>query len=144
MGQTTYTTTENNGHTKKWWLRDQLHREDGPAIECSNGAKFWFRNGKRHREDGPAVIENCGNMEWWIDGKRIRPTKRQLEVLRSLPSTSHPDYKPIKKLVNMGLVVCLPNVKTFQNPMFESTDIGKKYLEYLDNRPKPDLGFIAD
>ena len=128
----TYTTTEDNGHTKKWWLKNLLHREDGPAIECSSGARFWFQNGKRHRIGGPAVMEACGNMEWWENGKHIKVTPRQLEVLRSLPSTSNPEYKPIKRLISMGLVVCLPNVKTFQNPMFETTDLGKKYLEYLD------------
>jgi len=32
-----------------------LHREDGPAIEHSDGCKWWYLNGKRHREDGPAV-----------------------------------------------------------------------------------------
>lgn len=140
----TYTTTEDNGTTKKWWLRDQLHREDGPAIEHADGSKYWYQNGKCHRSDGPAVIEADGNMEWWINGKHIRVTPRQLEVLRSLPSTSNPEYRPIKRLVNMGLAVCLPNVKTFQNPMYEITIEGKKYLEYLDKEPKLDLGFIVD
>ena len=34
---------------------DQLHREDGPAVELPEGTRFWFLNGKLHREDGPAV-----------------------------------------------------------------------------------------
>ena len=43
-----------NGY-KEWWKNDKLHREDGPAIECTDGYKAWFLNGNFHREDGPAV-----------------------------------------------------------------------------------------
>ncbi len=48
----------------------KLHREDGPAVEFSYGAKYWYRNGKMHREDGPAVECNDGRKEWWIDGRQ--------------------------------------------------------------------------
>lgn len=34
------------GGTKIWYLNDQLHREDGPAIECANGTKEWYPNGR--------------------------------------------------------------------------------------------------
>ena len=30
---------------------DQLHREDGPAVECRNGTRFWYRNGERLSEE---------------------------------------------------------------------------------------------
>ena len=43
--------------TKSWYLNDELHREDGPAIECANGYKEWFLNGVRHRAEGPAMAE---------------------------------------------------------------------------------------
>ena len=50
----------------------ELHREDGPAIEFSNGDKFWYIDGKKHREDGPAIYcPNCYK-EWWVNGKRHR------------------------------------------------------------------------
>jgi hypothetical protein len=40
----------------KYWSKDgEWHREDGPAIEYTNGDKYWYVNGKAHREDGPAV-----------------------------------------------------------------------------------------
>jgi hypothetical protein len=26
---------------KEWYLNGNLHREDGPAAEFSNGSKFW-------------------------------------------------------------------------------------------------------
>ena len=47
---------------------NQLHREDGPAIEYSDGAKGWYRNGKLHREDGPAVIYHNGTRKWLLNG----------------------------------------------------------------------------
>jgi hypothetical protein len=53
----------------KWyWLNDDLHREDGPAVEWLDGSKAWFLHGKRHREDGPA-IEYKTVREWWINGE---------------------------------------------------------------------------
>ena len=45
----------------------QLHREDGPAIEWSDGYKEWYINGERHREDGPAVEWTSGYKEWHIN-----------------------------------------------------------------------------
>jgi hypothetical protein len=53
-------------------LNEVCHREDGPAIEWSNGDKEWYINGERHREDGPAVVRVNGTREWWIYGKRHR------------------------------------------------------------------------
>lgn len=50
--------------------QDQLHREDGPAIEYDNGAKAWYINGKRHREDGPAIILSNNQCEYWFDNKK--------------------------------------------------------------------------
>ena len=51
---------------------NELHREDGPAIECQGGAKYWYRNSKLHREGGPAVEETNGLKEWYYDGKLHR------------------------------------------------------------------------
>ena len=45
-----------------------LHREDGPAIEWTNGTIFWYLNGERHREAGPAIEFAKGDKEWWING----------------------------------------------------------------------------
>lgn len=55
----------------------QHHREDGPAMEYSNGGKFYFKNGKRHRLDGPArEFEEL--KEWFIEGERLSPEKEKL------------------------------------------------------------------
>jgi hypothetical protein len=55
----------------KIWYNDagQIHREDGPAIEASNGSKYWYVNGKFHREDGPAWASRSGSKTWYINGK---------------------------------------------------------------------------
>ena len=55
--------------TKVWYLNDQLHREDGPAVEHPSGHKEWWLNGQRHRENGPAVEYIDGSKAFWHDGK---------------------------------------------------------------------------
>jgi len=55
-----------------WYLNDELHREDGPAIECANGYKAWYLNGVRHREDGPAIECTSGYKAWCLNGKLHR------------------------------------------------------------------------
>ena len=32
--------------TKRWCLNNKYHREDGPAIEWSDGSKSWIFNGE--------------------------------------------------------------------------------------------------
>jgi len=51
--------------------KNQHHREDGPAIEYSNGYKSWRQYGKLHRLDGPAIISNTGVESWYLNGKQI-------------------------------------------------------------------------
>jgi len=58
--------------TKSWWLNGQRHREGGPAIEWANGTKSWWLNGQKHREDGPAVEHADGDKEWWLNGQKHR------------------------------------------------------------------------
>jgi len=63
-------------HGNKFYCKDKemkiLHREDGPAVEWTDGTKFWWLNGERHREDAPAVEHANGNKSWWLNGKRHR------------------------------------------------------------------------
>ena len=69
----TYKVTVNDYGTIRWRNeKDQLHREDGPAMECANGDKFWYRNNQRHREDGPANEYADGNKTWYLNGKLHR------------------------------------------------------------------------
>jgi hypothetical protein len=56
---------------KCWFLNDKRHREDGPAIECPDGEKRWYLNDKLHREDGPAIEYSNGAKEWFLNGNRV-------------------------------------------------------------------------
>ena len=55
--------------TKQWYVNGKCHREDGPAMEWANGSKYWYVNGKCHREDGPAMEWANGSKEWYVNGK---------------------------------------------------------------------------
>ena len=52
-------------------LNGKLHREDGPAIEWTNGRKEWWINGERHREDGPAIVRTNGPNRWYMNGIQV-------------------------------------------------------------------------
>ena len=58
--------------TKIWYLEDQRHREDGPAVECSDGSTSWWKHGELHRLDGPAIEYPDGTKFWYEHGKFIR------------------------------------------------------------------------
>jgi len=60
-------------HSTRWYnSKDQLHREDGPAIEWANGTKSYYINGKHHREDGPAMETADGEKHYYINGQLHR------------------------------------------------------------------------
>ena len=65
-------TIDENGD--KFWRNKEgeLHRIDGPAIECSDGDKEWYKMGKLHRIDGPAVEYKNGDRYWYRKGKLHR------------------------------------------------------------------------
>ena len=47
--------TDESG-TKRWYLNDKLHREDGPAIEHVDGYKSWHLNGKPYTPSAHEII----------------------------------------------------------------------------------------
>ena len=49
----------------------EIHREDGPAIERTDGTKSWYLNGKLHRVDGPAIEYADGTKEWYLNGEYL-------------------------------------------------------------------------
>ena len=59
---------EHTNGTKYWYIDNELHREDGPACEYSGGGKWWYLNGQLHRENGPAIEYRYGDKEWYING----------------------------------------------------------------------------
>jgi len=48
-----------------------LHREEGPAIEFTQGHKSWYQNNLRHREDGPAIMSQLNGNKWFLNGKEV-------------------------------------------------------------------------
>jgi hypothetical protein len=63
-----YTVKVFNNGSKEWFLNDQVHREDGPAMESDDGTKYWYTNGLINRKDGPAIEYANGNKAWYING----------------------------------------------------------------------------
>ena len=83
-----------NGH-KEWWQNDQLHRIDGPAIEWWDGDKRWYQNGQRHRIDGPAVMYANGSKAWYINDKAMT----EAEFLAATQPTVEMSIADIEKLL---------------------------------------------
>jgi hypothetical protein len=67
--------------TKYWKLNGDFHREDGPAIEYTDGARAWFINGQLHREDGPAIDYNDGNKQWHLNGIEYSTKEKWFQAL---------------------------------------------------------------
>ena len=61
--------------TKCWYQSNQRHRTDGPAVVGSNGYKEWCQGDLRHRVDGPAIEWPSGAKAWYINGKALTETE---------------------------------------------------------------------
>jgi hypothetical protein len=68
------------GEGKEWYQNGQLHRVSGPAIEKSNNHKEWWQNGQRHRTDGAAVELSDGDKWWFINGVQLTAAEFKLAV----------------------------------------------------------------
>ena len=66
--------------TKCWYLNDQRHRVNGPAIEYADGTKCWYLNGQLHRVDGPAFEDPNGHKEWHLNGKQLTESQHQAAI----------------------------------------------------------------
>jgi hypothetical protein len=67
---------------KFWYLNGMYHRENGPAVELTDGYKAWWLNGKRHRTDGPAVEYTDGSKQWWLNGQQLAEQEHRRIVRR--------------------------------------------------------------
>jgi hypothetical protein len=67
----------------------QIHREDGPAIEYTDGTKQWWANGKPHRVDGPAVEHSDGTKVWYLHGTYIR-SEIKIKITKSTKQVKVP------------------------------------------------------
>ena len=74
---------DSQGTTRYYNENNQLHRENGPAVEWYDGAKSWLQNGKYHRLDGPAYEYDDEDKSWYLNGKAI-PVNSQEEFERYL------------------------------------------------------------
>jgi len=83
--------------SKLWYLNDQLHREDGPAIEWANGTKCWYLNGQRHREDGPAIEYPGGEKSWYLNNVELS----EKEFNRKMNPTVEMTIAEIEKLLGV-------------------------------------------
>jgi len=67
-----YTVKVSKSGDKFWSLNGKLHREDGPAIEYSNGDKVWYLNNNRLSEEqhkaATAPKPSCSGKEVVIYG----------------------------------------------------------------------------
>ena len=77
--------------TKRWYLNDKLHREDGHAVEYADGIKEWYLDGKLHREDGPAVEFVNGSKYWYWNGKLIFESEWKEKISNNNLSKSNLD-----------------------------------------------------
>jgi hypothetical protein len=56
----------------EWYLVDNLHRTNGPAVKWHNDLEEWWVNGERHRLDGPAIIYRDCQLKRWDDSLYYR------------------------------------------------------------------------
>ena len=66
---------ERSNGDKFWYKEGELHRDDGPAIEWASGSKVWYKEGKYHRDDGPAVECANGGKHWYKEGGKLTEEK---------------------------------------------------------------------
>ena len=71
-----------NDYIKIWYINGNKHREDGHAVEWSDGDKWWYINGLKHREDGPAVEYSSGYKSWYLNGIRYTEDQYQHELAK--------------------------------------------------------------
>jgi len=78
----------------EWFFDGKLHREDGPAIEYTDGTKYWYKYGLYHREEGPAIEYANGSKYWYLEGKQL--TKEAFDKEIKVKSISTCDGKYVE------------------------------------------------
>jgi hypothetical protein len=66
----------------EYFKNGKRHREDGPALEYSNGDEVWYINGQCHREDGPAGVYTNGFKVWYLNDIRYSEEQWLQEVTK--------------------------------------------------------------
>jgi hypothetical protein len=96
-----YTVKVDDDGDKFWYLNDNRHREDGPAIEWADGSKSWWLNGNLHREDGPAIEWVDGDKEWWLNGKEVTEEEHKRMTSKVVEMTMEEINKALGKQVKV-------------------------------------------
>jgi hypothetical protein len=73
---------EKTDGTQYYYKHGLLHRDDGPAIIRPDGTNLWFKNGTLHREDGPTIIYADGSEDWLYSKvkKREKPDDAENDI----------------------------------------------------------------
>ena len=92
----------------KYWYNDkgQYHREDGPAVERTDGTKEWWVNGKRHRIGGPAIEVFNGDKDWYIDDRyyRLEGPAAIYTYGNEAWMINQSDFDPFGELININTI----------------------------------------
>lgn len=72
---------ERSNGTLEWYVHGERHRENGPAIQMKNGSRFWYRNGELHRKEGAALEMVSGASAWYLNGRLHREDGPAVEAL---------------------------------------------------------------
>ena len=84
-----YTVKVYDNGNKEWFLNDQRHREDGPAIQNEYGDKAWFLNGKRlTKEEWENRMKNPNRAEA-DEWAKAEWAKARTEYRKNNPILSH-------------------------------------------------------
>lgn len=89
---------------RQWHLNGRLHREDGPAIEWTDGGKEWLIDGRHHREDGPAIELCDGTRRWFLNGSELSEQSFKLQQKQPVV-TQNSCHKPSRVVVCAALRV---------------------------------------
>ncbi len=57
------------GHTKAELDNNEHNLQGVSCIEYVSGDKWWYKNGKIYREDGPAIEFSDGRKFWFVGGE---------------------------------------------------------------------------
>ena len=75
-----YTVTVYANGDRFWYLNGELHREDGPACEFSDGYKEWYFNGEDLTEE--EFLNKTKKHTIIIDGQEIQISAESFNELK--------------------------------------------------------------
>jgi hypothetical protein len=82
MSNESFRVVDSDGTVRYYDVVGRPHREDGPAVQYTNGSEYWYYKGTRHREGGPAIWVSENEYAWFHMGKYHREDG---------PALSYPD-----------------------------------------------------